>query len=56
MQKNEQRRKAIITGACGGMGRACARSMGATLDLVLSDIHALRLNANNLSRSTLDIN
>lgn len=28
---------AVITGANGGMGRACARRLGATLDLVLTD-------------------
>lgn len=28
---------AIITGASGGMGRACARQLGATMDLVLTD-------------------
>lgn len=28
---------AIITGASGGMGRACARHLGATMDLVLTD-------------------
>src|ERR1700756_1196176 len=31
------RRKALITGASGGMGRACARLFGATQDLVLAD-------------------
>ncbi len=31
------RPRAIITGAAGGMGRACARRLGATLDLVLTD-------------------
>lgn len=31
------RRKALITGAAGGMGRACARLFGATQDLVLTD-------------------
>lgn len=28
---------AIVTGADGGMGRACARQLGATMDLVLTD-------------------
>lgn len=28
---------AIVTGANGGMGRACARRLGATMDLVLTD-------------------
>lgn len=31
------RRKALITGAAGGMGRACARLFGTTQDLVLTD-------------------
>lgn len=31
------RRKVLITGAAGGMGRACARLFGATHDLVLTD-------------------
>jgi NAD(P)-dependent dehydrogenase (short-subunit alcohol dehydrogenase family) len=31
------RRKALITGAAGGMGRACARLFGLTQDLVLAD-------------------
>lgn len=34
------RNKVLITGAAGGMGRACARLFGATHDLVLSDIAA----------------
>lgn len=33
-----ERRTALITGANGGMGRACARRLGATMDLVLTDI------------------
>lgn len=32
-----ERPRAIITGAAGGMGRACARLLGATMDLVLAD-------------------
>lgn len=32
------RRKTLITGAAGGMGRACARLFGATDDLVLTDV------------------
>jgi NAD(P)-dependent dehydrogenase (short-subunit alcohol dehydrogenase family) len=32
------RKKVLITGAVGGMGRACARLFGATHDLVLSDV------------------
>lgn len=39
------RRKALITGAAGGMGRACTQLFGATCDLVLSDISADRLAA-----------
>ena len=31
------RRRVLITGAAGGMGRACARLFGATHDLVLTD-------------------
>jgi NAD(P)-dependent dehydrogenase (short-subunit alcohol dehydrogenase family) len=31
------RRKALITGAAGGMGKACSRVFGATHDLVLTD-------------------
>lgn len=34
------RRKALLTGAAGGMGRACARLFGATHDLVLTDAAA----------------
>lgn len=34
------RKKLFITGAAGGMGRACARLLGATCDLVLSDVAA----------------
>lgn len=37
------RRKVLITGAAGGMGRACARLMGATDDLVLTDVVAASL-------------
>lgn len=32
------RRNAIITGAAGGMGQACARKFGAIMDLVLTDV------------------
>lgn len=35
-----KRPTAIITGASGGMGRACARQLGATMDLVLTDASA----------------
>lgn len=38
------RRKALITGAAGGMGRACAYLFGATCDLVLSDVSKDRLD------------
>ncbi len=34
------RRKVLITGAAGGMGRACARLFGTTYDLVLTDVVA----------------
>ncbi len=34
------RRKTLITGAAGGMGRACARLFGNTSDLVLADVAA----------------
>jgi NAD(P)-dependent dehydrogenase (short-subunit alcohol dehydrogenase family) len=34
------RRRAIITGAAGGMGRACARLFGTTHDLILTDAAA----------------
>ncbi len=39
------RRKTIITGAAGGMGRACARLFGLTDDLVLNDVAAEGLQA-----------
>jgi NAD(P)-dependent dehydrogenase (short-subunit alcohol dehydrogenase family) len=39
------RRKVLITGAAGGMGRACARLMGAQDDLVLTDVSAASLDA-----------
>ena len=39
------RKTAIITGAAGGMGRACARLFGATHDLILSDVAAAALEA-----------
>jgi NAD(P)-dependent dehydrogenase (short-subunit alcohol dehydrogenase family) len=39
------RRKVLITGAAGGMGRACARLFGATQDLVLTDVTAASLDA-----------
>ena len=34
------RQKLLITGASGGMGRACARLLGLTYDLVLNDVSA----------------
>lgn len=34
------KRKIIVTGAAGGMGRACARLLGATQDLILTDAAA----------------
>ena len=34
------RRRAVITGACGGVGRAMSRSFGERFDLVLTDIAA----------------
>lgn len=34
------RRRLLITGAAGGMGRACARLLGATHDLILTDVAA----------------
>lgn len=39
------RRRAVITGASGGMGRACARVFGETMDLVLTDLVAAPLEA-----------
>ncbi len=39
------RRKVLISGAAGGMGKACARLMGASDDLVLTDVSAERLGA-----------
>lgn len=39
------RRTALITGAAGGMGRACARLFGLTHDLVLTDVMAPALEA-----------
>jgi NAD(P)-dependent dehydrogenase (short-subunit alcohol dehydrogenase family) len=38
------RRKVLITGAAGGMGRACARLFGMTHDLVLTDVIAPALD------------
>ncbi len=39
------RRKVLVTGAAGGMGRACARLMGAADDLVLTDVSVAALDA-----------
>lgn len=36
---------AIVTGACGGMGRACARLLGSRFDLVLTDVDQDRVDA-----------
>jgi len=41
----QPRRKVLITGAAGGMGRACARLFGAQDDLVLTDLHQAPLTA-----------
>ena len=41
----QPRRKVLITGAAGGMGRACARLLGAQDDLVLTDITDATLQA-----------
>ena len=40
----QPRRKVLITGAAGGMGRACARLFGAQGDLVLTDVSAASLD------------
>lgn len=45
MMKTNMRRNAIITGADGGMGQACARAFGATMNLVLTDLSQERLDA-----------
>ena len=42
-QKENGRKRAVITGANGGMGRALARAFGETMDLVLTDIAAAPL-------------
>lgn len=39
-----QRKLAVITGGCGGMGVACAREFGGSHDLLLADISAERLS------------
>lgn len=38
-----ERKLAVITGGCGGMGIACAREFGRSHDLLLADISAERL-------------
>lgn len=38
MTQHNGRRRVIITGAAGGMGKACARVFGQTHDLVLTDV------------------
>jgi len=40
----QPRRKVLITGAAGGLGRACARLMGAQDDLVLTDVSSASLD------------
>lgn len=45
MRHSYSRPLALITGACGGMGLACARRLGASLDLILTDIRRQRLDA-----------
>ncbi len=40
-----ERPVAVVTGACGGMGRAIARQLGRRYDLSLSDVSVLRLEA-----------
>lgn len=45
MKAYEDRRKvAVITGACGGMGQACARLLGQRFRLVLADIDQARID------------
>jgi NAD(P)-dependent dehydrogenase (short-subunit alcohol dehydrogenase family) len=43
MMTTTVRRKVLITGASGGMGKACARLLGLTHELVLNDVSAERL-------------
>ena len=38
------RRKVLITGGSGGMGKACARLLGLTHELILNDVSAERLS------------
>ena len=38
LQTEGRRKRAVITGSNGGMGRALARAFGETMDLVLTDI------------------
>lgn len=53
----DQRPIAIITGACGGMGQACARLLGINHRLVLSDVDEARISAfaDNLLREGHEI-
>lgn len=44
MKPTIDRRLAVITGGCGGMGVACAREFGRSHDLVLTDMSAERLS------------
>lgn len=41
---NSNRPIAIVTGACGGMGRACARVLGSRFDLLLTDVDQARID------------
>ena len=41
----ENRPIALITGACGGIGRSCARRLGASYRLALTDVNASTLEA-----------
>jgi len=41
----ETKRVAVITGACGGMGIACARLLGRSYRLVLADVDEARVGA-----------
>lgn len=43
--KERGRKRAVVTGANGGMGRAMSRAFGETMDLVLTDIAAAPLAA-----------
>jgi short-subunit dehydrogenase len=43
MKSTIERRIAVITGACGGMGQAVARLLGMEMDLVLTDVNQVKL-------------